>query len=108
MPPFTLQHNGVSERRNQTLLDMVRSMMKLTNLPLSFWGYALESVARILNMGCDALVKCTTLAIKDSESKNCLEAMRAEMKSMKDNKVWDLIDLLPIEVWDLSLRRRKT
>ncbi|GJU70362.1 retrotransposon protein, putative, ty1-copia subclass [Tanacetum coccineum] len=29
---------------------MVRSMMSLTILPLSFWDYALESVARILNM----------------------------------------------------------
>ncbi|GJX47315.1 retrotransposon protein, putative, ty1-copia subclass [Tanacetum coccineum] len=41
---------GVSERRNQSLLDMVRSMMNLTTLPNSFWGYALESAARILNM----------------------------------------------------------
>ena len=39
-PPGTPQHNGVSERRNRTLLDMVRSMMSLTDLPLSFWGYA--------------------------------------------------------------------
>ncbi|GJW73908.1 retrotransposon protein, putative, ty1-copia subclass [Tanacetum coccineum] len=44
-------HNGVFvERRNRTLLDMVRSMMNLTTLPLSFWDYALESAARILNM----------------------------------------------------------
>ncbi|GJT71809.1 retrotransposon protein, putative, ty1-copia subclass [Tanacetum coccineum] len=49
-PPYTSQHNGVSERRNRTLLDMVRSMMNLTTLPLSFWDYALESAARILNM----------------------------------------------------------
>ncbi|GKB34293.1 retrotransposon protein, putative, ty1-copia subclass [Tanacetum coccineum] len=49
-PPYTPQHNGVSERRNQTLLDMVRSMMNLTTLPKSFWGYALETAARILNM----------------------------------------------------------
>ena len=28
-PPYTPQHNGVSERRNRTLLDMVRSMMSL-------------------------------------------------------------------------------
>ncbi|GJS39580.1 retrotransposon protein, putative, ty1-copia subclass, partial [Tanacetum coccineum] len=33
-----------------TLLDMVRSMMNLTTLPKSFWGYALESAVRILNM----------------------------------------------------------
>nr|GEX58959.1 hypothetical protein [Tanacetum cinerariifolium] len=49
-PPYTLQHNGVSERRNQTLLDMVRSMMSQTTLSKSFWDYALETVARILNM----------------------------------------------------------
>ena len=41
-PPGTPQRNGVSEHRNRTLLDMVRSMMSLTDLPLSFWGYALE------------------------------------------------------------------
>nr|GEX13927.1 hypothetical protein [Tanacetum cinerariifolium] len=38
------------ERRNQTLLDMVRSMMSQTTLPKSFWDYALETAARILNM----------------------------------------------------------
>ena len=43
MPPVTPQHNGVSERHKRTLLDIVQSMMSLTNLPLSFWGYALET-----------------------------------------------------------------
>ena len=45
----TPQRNGVSEHRNRTLLDMVRSMMSLTDLPLSFWGYALETTAFTLN-----------------------------------------------------------
>ncbi|GJY22953.1 retrotransposon protein, putative, ty1-copia subclass [Tanacetum coccineum] len=49
-PPYMPQHNGVSERRNRTLLDMVRSMMSQTTLPKFFWDYALESAARILNM----------------------------------------------------------
>ncbi|GJY48108.1 retrotransposon protein, putative, ty1-copia subclass [Tanacetum coccineum] len=49
-PPYTPQHNGVSKRRNRTLLDMVRSMMSQTTLPKSFWDYALETAARILNM----------------------------------------------------------
>ena len=35
-PPGTPQHNGVSECRNRTLLYMVRSMMSLADLPLSF------------------------------------------------------------------------
>nr|GEW86061.1 retrotransposon protein, putative, Ty1-copia subclass [Tanacetum cinerariifolium] len=49
-PPYTPQHNGVSERRNRTLLNIMRSMISLTTLPLSFWDYALETAARILNM----------------------------------------------------------
>ncbi|GJY54479.1 retrotransposon protein, putative, ty1-copia subclass [Tanacetum coccineum] len=49
-PPYMPQHNGVSERRNRTLLDMVRSMMSQNTLPKFFWDYALESAARILNM----------------------------------------------------------
>ena len=35
-PPKTPQWNGVSERRNRTLLDMVRSMMGFATLSLSF------------------------------------------------------------------------
>ncbi|GKA16417.1 retrotransposon protein, putative, ty1-copia subclass, partial [Tanacetum coccineum] len=91
-PPYTPQHNGVSDRRNRTLLDMVRSMMSQTTLPNSFWDYALEFAARILNMvptkkiykkpykvwhgkapklpylkvwGCEALVKRDTLTKHD-------------------------------------------
>ncbi|GJT17140.1 retrotransposon protein, putative, ty1-copia subclass, partial [Tanacetum coccineum] len=48
--PYTPQQNGVSEMRNRTLLDMIRSMFNLITLPLSFWDYALESIVRILNM----------------------------------------------------------
>ncbi|KAK8995295.1 hypothetical protein V6N11_069734 [Hibiscus sabdariffa] len=48
-PPGTPQWNGVSERRNRTLLDMVRSMMSHTDLPTSIWGYALETTTFTLN-----------------------------------------------------------
>ncbi|KAJ9547457.1 hypothetical protein OSB04_020000 [Centaurea solstitialis] len=47
--PYTPQMNGVSERRNRTLLDMVRSMMCRSTLPVSFWRHALEMAAHILN-----------------------------------------------------------
>nr|GEV54021.1 hypothetical protein [Tanacetum cinerariifolium] len=49
-PSYTPQHNVVSERMTRTLLDIVRSMMNLKNLPLSFWDYGLESTACIFNM----------------------------------------------------------
>ena len=50
-PPGPPQRNGVSERRNRTLLDMVQSMMSLTDLPLKFGGYALETTAFTLKKG---------------------------------------------------------
>ena len=41
--PGQPQQNGVAERRNRTLLDMVRSMMSYGSLTSYFWGYALET-----------------------------------------------------------------
>ncbi|KAK0607649.1 hypothetical protein LWI29_018134 [Acer saccharum] len=47
--PGTPQQNRVAERRNRTLLDMVRSMLSYSTLPISFWGYALQTAIYILN-----------------------------------------------------------
>jgi hypothetical protein len=57
--PGTPQRNGVPERQNQTLLDMVRSMMSLTDLSLSFWGSTLETAAFTLNRAPSKSVETT-------------------------------------------------
>ncbi|KAL0439428.1 UNVERIFIED_CONTAM: hypothetical protein Slati_2425800, partial [Sesamum latifolium] len=49
-PPGTPQLNGVAERRNRTLLDMVRSMMSFTELPPSFWATHLRRRLSCLNI----------------------------------------------------------
>lgn len=41
--------NGVADRRNMTLKDMVRSMISYSTLPKSLWGEALKTTAYILN-----------------------------------------------------------
>ena len=43
----------------RTLLDMVRSMMSLTDLPLSFWCYALETTAFTLNRALSKSIEMT-------------------------------------------------
>ncbi|KAH9751653.1 hypothetical protein KPL71_014378 [Citrus sinensis] len=48
--PRTPQQNGVAERRNRTLLDMVRSMLSYSSLLISFWGLAPETVVYLLNL----------------------------------------------------------
>ncbi|GJW25283.1 ty3-gypsy retrotransposon protein [Tanacetum coccineum] len=88
-PPYTPQHNGVSERRNRTLPDMVRSMMSQTTLPKSFgitllrllqafsiWfqlrrlkrhhtKYGMDKPLSCQVWGCEALVKRDTLTKPD-------------------------------------------
>ena len=59
MPPGTPQCNGVSEHRNRTFLDMVHSLMSLTDLPLLFWSYALETATFTLNRAPSKSVETT-------------------------------------------------
>ena len=47
--PATPQQNGVAERRNRTLLEMVRSMMAQANLHITYWGDALLTATYVLN-----------------------------------------------------------
>ena len=48
MPGFS-DHNGVAERRNRTLMDMVRSMRINTKLPQYLWTETLKTAVYILN-----------------------------------------------------------
>ena len=41
--------NGIAERCNRTLMEMSRSMMTHSQLPLSFWGEALTTANYFLN-----------------------------------------------------------
>ena len=47
--PGSLSINGVAERRNITLKDMVRSIISHSNLPISLWGEELKTATYILN-----------------------------------------------------------
>ena len=45
----TPKQNSVVERRNCTLMDMVRSMLSYSSLPLSLWMEALKAATYLLN-----------------------------------------------------------
>ena len=47
--PGSPEQNGVAERRNRTLMDMVRSMISNSTLPDFLWGDALKTAVYILN-----------------------------------------------------------
>ncbi|GJY24501.1 retrotransposon protein, putative, ty1-copia subclass, partial [Tanacetum coccineum] len=102
-PLHTPQHNGLFERRNKTLLDMVRSMMSQTTLPKSFWDYALESAAHILNMvptkkGYEALIKRDTLTKPDKLAPKSINLITQEASgSLEDLKISQDEDTHPSE-----------
>jgi hypothetical protein len=43
------QQNGVTERCNRTLIDMVRNILSYSTLPISLWMEALKTNVHILN-----------------------------------------------------------
>lgn len=47
--PYTHQHNGLVDKRNRIVLNMVRSMMKQRNVPHWFWDEAVTIAAYVLN-----------------------------------------------------------
>lgn len=47
--PYTLQKNGVSERKNRSIMNMVRIMLKRKNLPKELWGEAVSTTSYLLN-----------------------------------------------------------
>jgi hypothetical protein len=46
---YTPEENGVSERMNRTLVEMARCLLHDAALPDTFWGYAVQHSAYILN-----------------------------------------------------------
>lgn len=48
-PPYTPEHNGVAERANRTIMEMVRCMLFDARLGQEFWGYAALTSVHIIN-----------------------------------------------------------
>ena len=45
----TPQQNGVAERKNRHLLEVVRALLIEAHMPLSYWGHTLTSGAYLIN-----------------------------------------------------------
>ncbi|KAK2969386.1 hypothetical protein RJ640_001301 [Escallonia rubra] len=47
--PYSPQQNGVVERKNRSIVNMTRSMLKSKNLPKKFWAEAIDYAVYLLN-----------------------------------------------------------
>ena len=73
----SVDQNGVAERRNRTLMDMVRSMRSNTKLPQYLWIETLKTVVYILN-------RVPTKAV----SKTPFESFKDWKPSLRHIRIW--------------------
>nr|GEZ25720.1 hypothetical protein [Tanacetum cinerariifolium] len=92
---FVIFTDDFSQRRNRTLLDLVRSMMSQTTLSKSFWDYAPETAARILNM----------VSTKKVE-KTPYEVWHGQAPKLSYLKFWGCEALVKRDTLDKSTRTR--
>ena len=74
--PYTLKHNGIAERRNKTILDMARCMLKKKNLLKSLWGEVVLTAVYILNM-------CPTKILKNNVPKEVWSGKQPSVSHLK-------------------------
>lgn len=78
---YTPQQNGVTEGKNRTVMNMVRSMLSAKKVPKSFWPEAVKWTFYVLNI-------CPTLAVKDVTPR---EAWNGVKPSVEYFRVWGCI-----------------
>ena len=79
--PYTPQQNGVVERRNRTLMEMTRSILKHMQVPNYMWGEAIRHSTYLLN-------RVATRVLKD---KTPYEAYRGKKPNINHLKTFGCI-----------------
>ena len=57
---YTSQQNGVAERKNRTIVEMARCILKEKSLSNMYWAHAVHTAAYILNKSPTNMVKNST------------------------------------------------
>lgn len=75
---YTPQQNGVAERKNRTIMNMVRSMLSEKKIPKTFWPEAVNWTIHVLN-------RSPTLAVRNMTPE---EAWSGSKPSVEHFRVW--------------------
>lgn len=78
---YAPEQNGVSERKNRTVMETARAMLMEKGLPNTFWAEAVSTAVYLLN-------RCPTKAVHD---KTPVEAWSGRKPSAKHLRVFGCI-----------------
>lgn len=78
---YTPQQNGVAERKNRTVMNLVRSMLSGKRIPKTFWAEAVRLVVYVMNRSPTVAVDKMTLE----------EAWSGKMSSMDHFRIFECI-----------------
>jgi transposase InsO family protein len=76
VPPYTPQQNGSADRRNKTIMNMVRCMLKGKHLPKELWGEAVSTATYILNL-------CPTKRLNGITPEECWSRNKPSVKHLR-------------------------
>ncbi|KAJ4769831.1 polyprotein [Rhynchospora pubera] len=74
--PYSPQQNGVAERKNRTILDMVRSMLKSKNMPKEYWAEAVQCAVYLQN-------RCPTTSLENMTPQEAWCGVKPEVSHLK-------------------------
>ncbi|CAA7021061.1 unnamed protein product [Microthlaspi erraticum] len=90
--PYTPQQNGVVERRNQTLMEMTRSILKAMKVPNYLWGEAVRHATYIINR----------VHTKALEKKTPYESLREKKPNLGHLRVFGCVAYAKVEAGHLK------
>jgi len=73
---YTPQQNGVAERKNKTIMDMVRCMLKAKQMPREFWAEAVSTTVYILN-------RCPTKSVCDKTPEEAWSGRKPSIRYLR-------------------------
>ncbi|GAU15418.1 hypothetical protein TSUD_44550 [Trifolium subterraneum] len=76
IPPYTPQQNGSAERRNRTIMNMVRCMIRGKHFPKELWGEAVSTACYVLN-------RCPTNRLNGVTPEECWSGNKPNVSHLK-------------------------
>ena len=73
---YTPQQNGITERKNRTIMEMARSMLASKHLPNEYWGEVVATIIYIMD-------QCLTKSVKNKVRQEAWTGMNHSVSHLK-------------------------